>query len=314
MHYIAIFFTWVQKSGAVEKRLVVFTAQDLPEEGEDAEEFGFCAEDIGDVINSVLYRFDMTWENIEFLSGDNTAVNPRLANLVSQWLYNEKNIDRIVPLVGCASHRLNLAVQGLYKPGTTREILLSKVNDLIVELSSLKNRYKLKAVCDLSPIRLFEIRWSGAYYTMKRLLRMEPSFRSAAFSSKTKEKMLSVSELDKVSSFVDELKDFHEVSIWLQTNNAADVTMSMTRFYFDKLLTQHKRVFPDIVDDLGLNSRLIHCPAFENGVVKIQNGDEHKLTPEEKKAVSIFLLSNETSDDEEEVGNDYKNEGRVLKK
>ena len=81
--------------------------------------------------------------------------------------------------------------------------------------------------------------------------------------------MFSVSELDKVSSLVDELNDFHEVSIWLQTNNAADVTMSMTRFYFDKLLTQHKRVFPDIVDDLGLNSRLIHCPAFENGVVKI---------------------------------------------
>ena len=80
--------------------------------------------------------------------------------------------------------------------------------------------------------------------------------------------MLSVSELDKVSSFVDELKDFHEVSIWLQTNNAADVTMSMTRFYFDKLLTQQKTVFPDIVDYLGLNFRLIHCPAFENGVVK----------------------------------------------
>ena len=106
MHYIAIFFTWVNKSGTVEKRLVGFTAQDLPEEGEDAEEFGFCAEDIGDVVNKVLYRFDMTWENVEFLSGDNTAVNPRLANLVSQWLFNEKNIDRIVPLVGCASYRL----------------------------------------------------------------------------------------------------------------------------------------------------------------------------------------------------------------
>ena len=89
----------------------------------------------------------MTWENVEFLSGDNTAVNPRLANLVSQWLFNEKNIDRIVPLVGCASHWLNLAVQGLYKTGTAREQLISKVNDLMVELNTLKNRYKLKAVC-----------------------------------------------------------------------------------------------------------------------------------------------------------------------
>ena len=129
MHYIAIFFTWVNKSGTVEKHLVGFTAQDLPQDGEDAEDFGFCAEDIGDVVNKVLYRFDMTWENVEFLSGDNTAVNPRLANLISQWLFNEKNIDRIVPFVGCASHWLNLAVQGLYKTGTAREQLISKVND-----------------------------------------------------------------------------------------------------------------------------------------------------------------------------------------
>ena len=30
----------------LKKRLVGFTAQDLPEDGEDAEEFEFCAEDI----------------------------------------------------------------------------------------------------------------------------------------------------------------------------------------------------------------------------------------------------------------------------
>ena len=81
--------------------------------------------------------------------------------------------------------------------------------------------------------------------------------------------MLSVSELDRVSSFVDELKDFQEVSIWLQRNNAAEVTMAMTRFCFDKLMTQHKTIFPDIADHLAINSKLVHCPAFENGVAKV---------------------------------------------
>ena len=53
----------------------------------------------------------------------------------------------------------------------------------------------------------------------------------------------------------------------------------------------------------------MHCPAFENGIVKIQNGDEAKLTQDEKKAASIFLLTNETSDNEEEVGsNDEEDE------
>ena len=89
-------------------------------------------------------------------------------------LYNEENVD---PLVNC----LTLAFQGLYKPGTTREILHSKVNDIMVELSTLKNRYKeLEAVCDLSLARIFEIRWSEAYCTIKRLLRMEPSLLSVS--------------------------------------------------------------------------------------------------------------------------------------
>ena len=54
----------------------------------------------------------------------------------------------------------------------------------------------------------------------------------AAFSSKTEEKTFSASELDKVSSFIVELKDFLEVLIFLQTNNAADVITPRTRCLF----------------------------------------------------------------------------------
>ena len=60
MKYIALFFTWI------EERLVGFTASDLSEEGEDAEEFKFWAKDIGDVVNFALYRFDMTSEILSF--------------------------------------------------------------------------------------------------------------------------------------------------------------------------------------------------------------------------------------------------------
>jgi hypothetical protein len=53
----------------------------------------------------------------------------------------------------------------------------------------------------------------------------------------------------------------------------------------------------------------VHCPAFENDVIKIQNGDELKLTQCEKKTVSIFLLTNKTSDNEEEVGSNDEDDG-----
>jgi hypothetical protein len=52
-------------------------------------------------------------KGIPVLTGDNAYVNGRFADLISRWLLNKKRIRRVVPLVGCAAHRLNLAVQHL---------------------------------------------------------------------------------------------------------------------------------------------------------------------------------------------------------
>jgi len=38
------------------------------------------------------------------------------------------------------------------------------------------------------------------------------------------------------------------------------------------------------------NQRLIQCPDFENGIVKIQSGQERSLTATERSAVEIFIL------------------------
>ena len=110
-HYQCIFATWTDlPSGRVIKRLIGFAVPELTETAEEAEEFGFTAEDIGDVINDILLRVNKGFENLEFIKGDNTSVNPRLANLVTRYL-KSKGIDRIVPLVGYAAHRLNLGVK-----------------------------------------------------------------------------------------------------------------------------------------------------------------------------------------------------------
>ena len=73
-HYQCIFATWTDlPSGRVIKRLIGFAVPELPETAEEAEEFGFTAEDIGDVINDVLLRVNKGFENLEFISGDNTS-------------------------------------------------------------------------------------------------------------------------------------------------------------------------------------------------------------------------------------------------
>ena len=86
---------------------------------------------------SVIIFFDelalvgISFENIEFLTGDNCRCNLSLATKMS------------VPLVGCASHRLNLAVQAFYKV-PEREKLVTKVDMLMKKLRTMKNSSKLR--------------------------------------------------------------------------------------------------------------------------------------------------------------------------
>ena len=67
---------------------------------------------------------------------------------IEAWLSRVKGIERCVPLVGCASHRLNLGVQLIYSQNenATNYRLVEKVQNLMVDLKTLKTKVKL-AVC-----------------------------------------------------------------------------------------------------------------------------------------------------------------------
>ena len=89
----------------------------------------------------------------------NTLKNRYLLATVTQLTPTRLHeIRRNVPLVGCASHRLNLAVQSLYEDGTEHDELVKKVNDFTIEINTLKNRHRLATVKQLTPTRLHEIR------------------------------------------------------------------------------------------------------------------------------------------------------------
>ena len=110
-HFIGIYATWVNVSGGIMQVLLACGVQDIPTEEDEINEIGFTAEDIGDYVFDVLARYNKGFDAIEFIVGDNASVNRLLANRIMEWLKTNKNISRAVPLVGCASHKLNLAVQ-----------------------------------------------------------------------------------------------------------------------------------------------------------------------------------------------------------
>ena len=109
-HYVGIFSSWVDDKGAAKKRLIACGVQDIPENAEEADNFGFTAEDVGDYLHDTLQLYGLDFEAVEFVSGDNAHVNQSLCTKIEEWLLREKQIDRAVPLVGCASHRLKTAV------------------------------------------------------------------------------------------------------------------------------------------------------------------------------------------------------------
>ena len=88
------------------KRLIACGVQDLPSNDNETNDFGFTAEDLGDYIFDILGMYGYDFEAIEFITGDNSYVNQSLYTKIEDWLRLEKQIDRTVPLVGCALHRL----------------------------------------------------------------------------------------------------------------------------------------------------------------------------------------------------------------
>lgn len=80
-------------------------------------------------IATVLAFFDKTLDQCVFLVGDNCAVNKRLAHIMG------------VPLVGCASHRLNLAVRPLTEP---LEAELEAIQSLMIRLRTLNEAAHLR--------------------------------------------------------------------------------------------------------------------------------------------------------------------------
>ena len=84
------------------------------------------------------------------------------------------------------------------------------------------------------------------------------------------------------------LSDFESVSKGLQFSGKQRVNRYAARNLFDDLLNDYEtdeRQLPH----LHKNGAIVNNRHFENGIVKIQGGIEHELSPAEKLAVKIFL-------------------------
>ena len=88
--------------------------------------------------------------------GDNCSTNGSIAEKLNK------------PLIGCASHRFNLAVQKYYEEDG---LILETNHKVMKKLKNLKAAGLLRTHTDLKPKPRNATRWSSTYATVKRFLK-----------------------------------------------------------------------------------------------------------------------------------------------
>jgi hypothetical protein len=100
-----------------------------------------------------LLTFGKCTNNIKFLVGDNCSTNKKLSNDIS------------VPLVGCASHRLSLAVNVFLND---YEEVISKIDQLMSYLKTNKGAANLRKATPLIAVKQQKTRWSSTFEMLQR--------------------------------------------------------------------------------------------------------------------------------------------------
>ncbi|POM64907.1 Hypothetical protein PHPALM_19499, partial [Phytophthora palmivora] len=199
-----------------------------------------------------------------FLVGDNCAVNRLLATRMG------------VPLVGCASHRLNRAVQADLQQ---HEEDLATVQALMVRLRTLKQSAKLRQKTTLRPVIRQDTRWSSAFLMVNRYFRLLEHIDGTVDA--VVDVLPAPASNKRLRALLNDLKKIESVSKALQADN---VSFLDVRVWFDGLIA----IKPHYATYLGPRANIVHSPDFESGCVRVLEGKASRLTLGEKSALRPF--------------------------
>ena len=151
VHYVALIASY--KNNSTRKEVLLALVPLIDEESLGAKQhIEFMAE--------TLHLYGKSLSNIVALVGDNCSTNCKISN------------DTGIPLIGCASHRFNLAVNHWIDTNAPYGDALSTVHELMTKLQTLKNAARLCDLTDLCAVKPNETRWSGKYEMVARYFRI----------------------------------------------------------------------------------------------------------------------------------------------
>lgn len=179
----------------------------------------------------------------------------------------------------------------------------------MVSLNTIKNRGKLLLKTKYCPVLKQDTRWGSVFAMLDRyIVLMALGIRdSCGFDRETQLLFPTIDENETILILHEHLKSCQEVSQFLQKEDSKVVTMNLVRSLFNKLVDH----FPHMEQHLGNNAAIIHCKEFDNAVIKIQGGNEDKLSVAEKSVMKPYKIDALTASTVNEVRLD-DNEGSIL--
>ncbi|KAF0708669.1 hypothetical protein AaE_013120 [Aphanomyces astaci] len=170
-----------------------------------------------------------------------------------------------IPLIGCASHRFNLAVSDYI--GQSK--LVAKINTLMLKLKNLLPAAKLRQFTPLVAKTRNVTRWSSTFAMVSRYRELRP-FLQRIDDDDIAALMLTAREDRQADELLNSLTDLDSVTLLLQREN---LYLDEVRSVFDVVLDEHPAM------------NYSNCP-------KCKNCREFDLTPQERaSAVSLLKRS-----------------------
>ena len=209
-----------------------------------------------------------------------------------------------VPLVGCASHRFNLAVNLIL---ASRKNVLDKVHHLMGKFKNLKFGAKLRKYTMLSPIQRNATRWSSTAEMVKRYFELKQFVMHFGNCAELLDFFPTPRENVELEELSETMKMLDSVTKALQ----GDVDLSDVRALFDEIISK----IPETGHYLGQDANIVANPVFEKAIMKLQDDSPNELNEEEKQAVAyLFTVNFEAEDQQQSADTDTDFARSIIKK
>lgn len=213
------------------------------------------------VLDSV---YNKSMDNVVAIIGDNCEVNKAMCNLAG------------LPLIGCASHRFNLAVKKWLQQ---YEPVLYKVNSIMSKLKNLKMAGALRKLTDLRPVQRNVTRWSSTADMINRWFKLKPFLADFENAPELIDLWPSARENGDLNEMVEHSDKLNSVTKALQSES---LSLLDVRLLFDEVIM----IYPSMSQYLSEAAEIVHSHCFENAVVKILQERVDSLSESEAAMVA----------------------------